>query len=169
MKQYVAGFAMTDRVVLLVKKDHPPQLAGRWNAVGGKVDEWESSYTAMIREFMEETGVFLATWSSRPFCRLLGNYALNLDNKPEEFVVDFFYSKVTEGLMEQLARLTRNDVGEQLAVWPIDLLPDVLPNVTWLVPMARSFALGERASGFTVEEAYAQDQGRKTSAAVSLG
>ena len=66
---YVLGFAF-DRAgqgarVALIRKDHPEWQAGRWNGVGGKIEEGESSGAAMEREFREETGVTIpaAAWT----------------------------------------------------------------------------------------------------------
>ena len=41
----------------LVLKNRPSFLAGKWNFIGGKVDEGESYETAALREYAEETGV----------------------------------------------------------------------------------------------------------------
>ena len=151
MIRYVAGFALAPRSVLLVRKTHPAQLAGRWNAVGGKVDAGELPAVAMEREFAEETGfkeqIFWAY-----FCTLRGRYPLD-DKTATDFVVEFYYAK----FKAEFNAYVRNDVGEDLAWMSYKFAADptcVLPNVTWLLPMARSFAYGERASEFIVEERY---------------
>lgn len=43
--------------VVLLKKKRPDDQRGKFNGVGGKVEDGESAPAAMVREFMEETGV----------------------------------------------------------------------------------------------------------------
>ncbi len=151
MITYVAGFALTPTSVLLVRKTKPAQLAGKWNAVGGKVDPGETAAEAMEREFAEEIGVIVSNW--KQFCSLRGNYPLNGEGAVN-FVVEFYYARLTVGFNPPRT----NDCGEWLAWFDFSELarrPElVLPNVTWLLPMARSFAAGERARSFKVEELY---------------
>lgn len=58
MKHYVLGFIFNETKdrVLLVKKKRPIWQAGRWNGIGGKIeDDDESPIFAMNREGHEET------------------------------------------------------------------------------------------------------------------
>ena len=66
MKDYVLGFAFnkTKTDVLLVKKERGPCVNhGKWNGIGGKVEDEIIDY-AMKREFVEETG-FSPEWEWR--------------------------------------------------------------------------------------------------------
>jgi 8-oxo-dGTP pyrophosphatase MutT (NUDIX family) len=149
---YVAGFALAPRSVLLVRKTHPEAIAGRWNAIGGKVEPGEQPRAAMLREFKEEAGVAAAAFGWTHFCSLRGRYPLE-GGAPLDFVVEFYYARLD---MEFNAYVL-NDVGELLQWHTYAFAADparVLPNVTWLLPMARSFAAGERAASFVVEEQY---------------
>jgi 8-oxo-dGTP diphosphatase len=59
-KQYVLGFAFSENRehLVLIEKQTPEWQKGKLNGVGGKIDpEDQSPDAAMIREFMEETGV----------------------------------------------------------------------------------------------------------------
>jgi len=57
MTHYVLGFAFDDLGrVALVRKEKPDWQRGRWNGIGGKVEQ-EACFDAMEREFREETGV----------------------------------------------------------------------------------------------------------------
>lgn len=58
-KQYVVGFMFNDTgtEVVLIRKEKPDWQKGSLNGVGGKLEENEFPYDAMIREFKEETGV----------------------------------------------------------------------------------------------------------------
>ena len=54
-KNYVMGLIYDDiGRVLLIKKNHPKHQVGKWNGVGGKIEEGENSLQAMPREIKEE-------------------------------------------------------------------------------------------------------------------
>jgi 8-oxo-dGTP pyrophosphatase MutT (NUDIX family) len=57
-KQYVLGFMFSQdlRTVVLIEKQRPAWQKGKWNGVGGLVED-EVLRDAMAREFAEETGV----------------------------------------------------------------------------------------------------------------
>jgi 8-oxo-dGTP diphosphatase len=65
MTEYVLGFAFdSNEEVVLIRKNKPDWQRGLLNGVGGKIEENESSYAAMVREFHEETGVRLHGWDN---------------------------------------------------------------------------------------------------------
>lgn len=72
--EYVLGFALSSlrQRVVLIRKTKPEWQVGKLNGVGGKIEN-ESKYTAMHREFREETGYATKgeLWSY--FCRLEGD------------------------------------------------------------------------------------------------
>ena len=59
MKTYVLGFAFKGDNVLLIKKNRPDWAAGKLNGIGGHVEPFEGGmlHLAMVREFVEETGI----------------------------------------------------------------------------------------------------------------
>lgn len=69
-QEYVVGFLFgydVDSIekaknVVLIKKDKPDFLKGKWNGVGGKVELGEEPKQAMCREFLEETGCYIDNW-----------------------------------------------------------------------------------------------------------
>lgn len=56
----VAGAVVADSRLLIAQRNRPPELAGRWELPGGKVDAGESDVEALARELAEELGVDVA-------------------------------------------------------------------------------------------------------------
>lgn len=56
----VAGALVSDGQLLLAQRTTPPELAGRWELPGGKVEDGESEQDALVRELREELGVHIA-------------------------------------------------------------------------------------------------------------
>jgi 8-oxo-dGTP pyrophosphatase MutT (NUDIX family) len=56
---YVLGFQFDEphHNVALICKTFPKWQAGLWNGIGGHIERGESAQEAMLREFVEETGV----------------------------------------------------------------------------------------------------------------
>ncbi|MBY4214581.1 (deoxy)nucleoside triphosphate pyrophosphohydrolase [Rhodococcus fascians] len=53
----VAAALIDDGRLLLAQRTRPPELAGRWELPGGKVEPGESEDAALARELLEELGV----------------------------------------------------------------------------------------------------------------
>jgi 8-oxo-dGTP pyrophosphatase MutT (NUDIX family) len=62
---YVLGFLFSDdlKKVILIRKNRPANQIGLLNGVGGKIEYGESCFSAIVREFQEETGVLIENWS----------------------------------------------------------------------------------------------------------
>lgn len=71
-KDYALGLAFCHQMrnIVLIRKVRPKWQAGRWNGVGGKIEEKETPLHAMQREFWEETGVTGLDW--HPLARVKG-------------------------------------------------------------------------------------------------
>lgn len=55
--EVVAGAIFRDGRLLLAQRIRPPELAGKWELPGGKVEAFESPQQALERELAEELGV----------------------------------------------------------------------------------------------------------------
>jgi 8-oxo-dGTP diphosphatase len=53
----VAAVIVADGKVLACERSSPPEVAGRWEFPGGKVEPGETDQTALARECVEELGV----------------------------------------------------------------------------------------------------------------
>lgn len=131
-KKYVAGFLFSKdgQHLALVEKQKPDWQKGKLNAIGGKVEDGEDPLTAMQREFREEAGLDISTWT--PFCVLVGNDELYYD-KGGDFEVHFFscFSDEVHNVktMEQ----------EQVTCVSASIAPsivNIVPNLKWLIPLA---------------------------------
>lgn len=127
MTKYVAGLLFDDertRVALIHKTHGPAVLVGKWNAIGGKNQVRpaplppESSDAAMWREFLEEAGVQVS-WTL--FLRLKGR----------DWQVDFYHAFDTAKI-----EAVRTMEGEDVGVFALDNLPEIVPNLRWIIPMA---------------------------------
>ncbi len=126
MKNMVCGFLFNEartHVVLLLKKTGPPAVVGKWNGVGGKVEEGESSSNAMRREFMEEAGVDIGIWT----------HFLELNGGSRHWQVDFYHAFDDEAF--KVARQMEEEQISRFAVGCISDI-DVVPNLCWIIPMA---------------------------------
>ena len=127
-REYVTGFLFDDHeeLVVLVRKNRPEWQAGKFNGVGGKLEPGETPAEAMRREFREEAGVDVQEWTH--FITIFG----------KDFKVHFFYAHTP--LITQVKTMT----DEMIMVYPVNAIgqdyDEVVCNLRWLVPMAKSFA-----------------------------
>jgi len=119
--EYVAGLLFSDEGdrVALILKNRPAWQAGKFNAIGGKIELNETPEAAMRREFIEEANVD-ATWQFR---FTLGN--------PGLWGVHFF-SCYSSAAMADLQTMT----DEPIEVIEIHALPEnLIPNLRWIIPL----------------------------------
>ncbi len=119
--EYVVGFAF-DRYqekVKLILKDRPDWQKGKLNGIGGHIQQGETPFNAMRREFIEEGNLIIHDWKN--FAILNGN----------DFVVHFFRSNVD--VFDSIESMT----DEKIYTACVNCLPsNVLDNLRWLIPMA---------------------------------
>ena len=144
--EYVVGF-LIDRVsreVALVRKNRPDWQAGKCNGIGGKIEPNESPDEAMAREFEEEAGHSRTDWER--FCVLVGGEPWS---RSDGFQVHFF-----RAFASNLHDLVFTKTDEFIVVSPLDDLPEHVPNLDWLLPMAMNKE-ADSANWFIVREMYA--------------
>lgn len=66
--KYTLGFIRCTSKVLFLNRQKAPWM-GRWNGVGGKINENESPYDCIVRETHEETGLLLPQYQPRGLIR----------------------------------------------------------------------------------------------------
>jgi 8-oxo-dGTP diphosphatase len=105
MKAYVVGIILdnTAEKVLLIRKNRPRWQIGRLNGVGGKLEEGESSYEAMVRECSEECVLLLHNWL------LVDTYTDGIN-----FTIDYFVIKTSS--IEKV----KSSTDELVELWCID-------------------------------------------------
>jgi 8-oxo-dGTP diphosphatase len=121
MTKYVVGFMFNKNLdkVVLIRKNRPNWQAGKLNGVGGHVEDGETFYGAMVREFKEETGVEVKDWT-----RLI-----TITSE-----IDCFYSRFyfCIGNVYECNSVT----DEKIEVVDVNDLPNnLIPNLKWIIPM----------------------------------
>lgn len=128
MKTYVLGFLFSPDLesVLLMQKNRPAWQAGHFNGIGGKIESGETPLDAMARECHEETGVLIAPW--REFC-VMGN---------DQWRVHCFYVQWLDPWNNGKPCPATTKTDEPVLWVKCSEIPNmlVIPNLTWLVPMA---------------------------------
>lgn len=130
MTHYVAGFMFSPNFenVVLIEKNKPEWQRGKYNAIGGKIENEETAEQAMVREFEEETSINQKDWEH--FVSIEG----------PDYKVHFFYTVSTKWA----EHLSVTD--EEVFNIPVRDLHTVrhflIENLNWLIPMAIDAATG---------------------------
>lgn len=122
MQRYVVGLLFNEGRydLVLIHKTHGPKcVVGRWNGVGGHIEPNEEPIEAMVREFHEEAGVRTQGHDWEPVAELNSGVAQV-----------YFYVCENEGYFMDAITCTE----EEVAVFPVDQLPQVVTNLTWMIP-----------------------------------
>lgn len=126
MIRYVLGFAFSRLAVnvVLIQKNKPEWQRDRLNGIGGKIENGEQAIDAMRREFFEETGLRVDKWQQ--YCIL---------RREDEFQCTCFWT------MDADIYKARKTTDEEIFIKPVNGIannPQVVPNVPWLVEMAKN-------------------------------
>lgn len=132
MTAYVAGFLFdpTGRVALIRKRRGPAAVVGRLNGIGGHIEPRETPVAAMVREFREEAGIDTGPdlWGT-PYAALTGPWG----------TVHWFRAWVPAVVLDDAQSVTDEHVyvlAAQRVLAGGDLASDVVPNLSWLLPLA---------------------------------
>jgi 8-oxo-dGTP diphosphatase len=125
--KYVVGFcfdAETENVAL-IKKNRPEWQAGRLNGVGGKIEQDETPFHAMVREFKEETGVLITEWEQ---------YAVWQGANTELY---YFRARTDE------VYNVKTMESEEVMLYPVQNFAarNIIPNLAWAIPLALQYNL----------------------------
>lgn len=143
MTQYVVGFLFCPKEerVALIRKARPQWQKGKLNGIGGHIEEGEITFDAMCREFREETGMTVTIW--RYFAKLI------VDSQNTVY----FFRATSREVPDKWSISTGDDEPiEVLNVNTISNRVDVVNDVHWLIPMAKS--LHEKNWPFLIYERF---------------
>lgn len=125
MIDYVTGFMYSpngERVVL-INKNKPDWQKGKFNGVGGKIEEDETPEQAMSREFEEETGVITSSSDWQSFLILIN------PNKYRVYMLFTFSEKFDS---------VKTVEQEIVSLHHVNSLPEnIIPNLAWLIPLSQ--------------------------------
>lgn len=122
-KKYVLGFAFAEdgKEVLLIRKNRPEWQAGKFNGIGGKVEEGETPEQAMYREFHEEAGIKNSNWEFR-FEYIFPN------------AIIYVYTLFSDGTFWDANTMTDETVHRAMVDDILKMEPEkLISNIKWLV------------------------------------
>lgn len=130
--QYVLGFHFNEDLeqVALIRKIKPEFMKDKLNGIGGKIEPGESPMAAMIREFQEEASAVTSPFFWRPVCKLHGH-----DFENWSIHVFAGYGELTK------LKTTSAEPVVICSVHHIDSDRSSMPNIKWLVPLAKAALL----------------------------
>jgi 8-oxo-dGTP diphosphatase len=125
-------FSKSRNKVMLIKKKKPEWQAGKLNGVGGKLEKNEMPHDAMVREFYEETGIWVRDWN--PVASLQFNYG------SDAYTTVHLFTAVGDWL----TMVPRRDLPERANwyFWNDYITLPTIPNLKWLVPLCRNVLTG---------------------------
>jgi len=125
MTEYVLGFVFDaqEQNVALIQKKHPEWQKGKFNGLGGKIEFGEYPLQAMIREFKEESGVFIEANFWTNFAKIEG----------KDYRVWCY--KVSDELVFGIKTQTDEKVG-LFPVYEVLGAKALIYNLNWLIPLA---------------------------------
>lgn len=143
-RPFVLGFLYSTMFsdVVLIKKTHPDWQAGKWNGIGGQVNEGEAVEEAMSRECFEEVDLAIApaswhlfanlyAYGDRIFCFWAETSARDLISKTDELASFHPVDSVTDRLSLESVHLVE--------------------GVRWLVSMSLEVAFQDSPKVYTIE------------------
>lgn len=139
MKTYTLGFIFdaTLENVLLIQKQRPAWQAGKLNGVGGKLEENETLTQCIAREVNEE-----ASLETQPQDWVSVGKMGNAEWEVHVFTTQYHGEK----------DLARSLTDEEVQWHPAQTLPaNIIPNLSWLVPLCLDHLLGKEVKYAQIE------------------
>jgi 8-oxo-dGTP pyrophosphatase MutT (NUDIX family) len=126
MKQYTIGALFSTECVLLIHKLKPEWQRGYCNFPGGHVELGELPHDCIVREFKEETNLYIPKW----------DHIGRIENEDTDYSVDFFTAKYHYSAHGMAKSMTEENI-----FWrDYNNLPlNCISNLYWLVPFALNF------------------------------
>ena len=138
MKKYTLGFIFTPALdrVLLIHKIKPEWQAGKINGVGGKIESGEDSLACMVREVREEAGLETSA-----------DQWISLGEMGSEIWRVYVFALVYCGSISDAKSADKEKVE-----WfdPSALPPNIISNLSWLVPLALDKIKHQEFQSFSV-------------------
>jgi len=140
-KKYVLGLAFWrdkgvnftfsgNKVALILKTKGPSYVIGRWNGVGGKIESYDTyPEFAMAREFKEETGL---STKAHQWLKFAVQRGTSDDGNDYEL---YCYKTYLDRDQDITIENTEGD-GEIVEWFDLNNLPDIVPNLKWIIPLA---------------------------------
>lgn len=125
MKHYVVGFYFSNdfEYVVLIQKNRPDWQKGMLNGVGGHIEPNERAIDAMVREFLEETGIATAAEQWR--------LVVDVVDLLHDTYVSFFQ---TSGSWIWDKKNPTDEKVTIIRIADLPLFPTVY-NLKWLIPL----------------------------------
>ncbi|GAA3741472.1 (deoxy)nucleoside triphosphate pyrophosphohydrolase [Salinactinospora qingdaonensis] len=114
--------------LLAAQRASPPQLRGRWELPGGKVDPGETEEVALVRECQEELGVKI-----RPRLSLAREVALPLRPQASPALLRVWIADLVDGTPQPLEHLSLRWLCAT-ALTDVDWLPADVPFLADIRP-----------------------------------
>jgi len=137
MIAYTVGFLFTKdkREVLLVEKNRPDWQKGLLNGIGGHIEDGETPYLCMVREFKEEADLDIEDWEEFATMTDESNWKIHFFRSfCENDIFNLYNSNTDEKIIPCLFRKDEYD--------GIMLPKNLVPNLNWMIPMALSNDFG---------------------------
>ncbi|MFI6346483.1 (deoxy)nucleoside triphosphate pyrophosphohydrolase [Streptomyces sp. NPDC050560] len=115
----VGGAVWAEGRLLAARRSAPPELAGRWELPGGKVEPGEAPESALMRELTEELGI-----ETLPMARVPGQWPVGAGRTLQVWVVSLLAGKPEPLQDHDEVRWLEPD-----AIWDVDWLPGDVPAV----------------------------------------
>lgn len=137
MNRFVLGFYITRSGAILICKTRPEWQRGKWNGIGGRIEEGETPLQAMVREFEEEAGFKTSEEDWVP--RFVISSKVFADNQWEMFVFSTFG--------ELPHPYFPRDTDEGLVCHMLDIPSSIDSTAAWLLTMFRDIYIHQLTIG----------------------